>query len=148
MSRVQLALNVSNLDEAVAFYSAFFKTAPAKLRPGYANFAIGEPPLKLVLIENAASPGTINHLGVEVFSSDEVHEATAYLGQQGFATELESQSTCCHALQDKVWVEGPDHARWEVYTVLEDLHDDDLGARGGCCAPVALGSVASPSACC
>ena len=94
MSRLQLALNVSNLDDAVAFYSAFFKTEPSKIRPGYTNFAIAEPPLKLVLFENAEAPGTINHLGVEVFSTEEVVAAASYLADRGFATDVEVQTTC------------------------------------------------------
>ena len=93
MSRLQLALNVSNLDEAVDFYSKFFKTEPTKLLPGYANFAITEPPLKLVLFENSGDPGTINHLGVEVFTTDEVLDATRYLSEQGFMTDIEEKTT-------------------------------------------------------
>ena len=89
MSRIQLALNVSNLDEAITFYSKFFDTTPAKVRPGYANFAVGEPPLKLVLIEGGGEPGSINHLGVEVFSSDEVVAATKRLSDEGMATDME-----------------------------------------------------------
>jgi catechol 2,3-dioxygenase-like lactoylglutathione lyase family enzyme len=134
VSRLQLALNVSNLDEAIEFYSKFFRTEPAKIRPGYANFAIAEPPLKLVLFENAESAGTINHLGVEVFSSGEVIEATSYLSGQGFATDTEEQTTCCHAVQNKVWVDGPDASRWEVYTVLADVQSSsasDCGAQRG-----------------
>lgn len=147
MSRLQLALNVSNLDEAVAFYSAFFKTPPAKLRPGYANFAIAEPPLKLVLFENPASPGTINHLGVEVFSSDEVVDATAYLAEQGFATDVEMKTTCCHAVQDKVWVSGPDDSRWEVYTVLADANEPaEVLNDATCCVPESL--TISATTCC
>jgi catechol 2,3-dioxygenase-like lactoylglutathione lyase family enzyme len=119
MSRLQLALNVSDLDEAVDFYSKYFRTQPAKVRPGYANFAIDEPPLKLVLMEGG-EPGTINHLGVEVFSTDEVSEATRYLASQGLATEVEDQTTCCYAIQDKVWVDGPDGTSWETYVVLAD----------------------------
>ena len=134
MSRLQLALNVSDLDEAVAFYSSFFKTEPAKIRPGYANFAIEEPPLKLVLFENPTSGGTINHLGVEVFSTDEVVTATKYLAAQGMVTDVENGTTCCHALQDKVWVQGPDKQRWEVYTVLADASDHELSSDGSCCA--------------
>ncbi|MGD1013318.1 MAG: ArsI/CadI family heavy metal resistance metalloenzyme [Acidimicrobiales bacterium] len=134
MSRLQLALNVSDLDEAVAFYSSFFKTEPAKIRPGYANFAIEEPPLKLVLFENPTSGGTINHLGVEVFSTDEVVTATKYLADQGMVTDVENGTTCCHALQDKVWVQGPDKQRWEVYTVLADASDHELSSDGSCCA--------------
>lgn len=120
MSRIQLALNVADLDEAVAFYATFFHTAPAKVRPGYANFAIDEPPLKLVLIEGAGAPGSINHFGVEVFSPEEVVETTAYLNEGGLVTRVEDATTCCYALQDKVWVDGPDSAQWEVYTVLAD----------------------------
>jgi catechol 2,3-dioxygenase-like lactoylglutathione lyase family enzyme len=146
VSRLQLALNVSNLDEAVVFYSKFFKTEPAKLRPGYANFAIQEPPLKLVLFENPDVAGTINHLGVEVFSTDEVVDATKYLAAQGFVTEVEDGTICCHALQDKVWVDGPDASRWEVYTVLADAHStDSIDGVSSCCASDAVGA---PSACC
>ena len=114
MSRIQLALNVSNLEEAVDFYSRFFKSEPAKIRPGYANFAIDEPPLKLVLIENGGAPGSINHLGVEVFSQEEVQDSISYLSENGFTTDIEEETTCCYAVQDKVWVEGPDRSRWEV----------------------------------
>src|SRR6201993_2004106 len=120
MSRVQLALNVDNLDEAITFYSKLFKTAPAKLKQGYANFAIAEPPLKLVLIENPGKGGTINHLGVEVNSSEKVHEEIARLAGEGMFTEEEMGTTCCFATQDKVWVIGPAGERWEVYTVLAD----------------------------
>lgn len=120
MSRVQLALNVSNLDEAIEFYSKFFKSAPAKVRPGYANFAIEEPPLKLVLIENEGEPGSLNHLGVEVSSTEEVLESTRYLSEIGLTTRVEENASCCFALQDKVWVDGVDGSPWEVYTVLAD----------------------------
>jgi catechol 2,3-dioxygenase-like lactoylglutathione lyase family enzyme len=120
MSRIQLAVNVSDLEEAIDFYSRFFNAASAKVRPGYANFAIDDPPLKLVLIESEASPGSLNHLGVEVFSSDEVVRATKYLSDVGFETRVEENSACCFAVQDKVWVDGVDGSPWEVYTVLED----------------------------
>src|SRR5258708_4451240 len=121
MSRIQLALNVSDLDAAVAFYGKLFGAEPAKRRPGYANFAIAEPPLKLVLMENpAAGGGTLNHLGVEVESTDEVTAATRRLAGEGLATDVEENVTCCYAVQDKVWVTDPDGARWEVYTVLAD----------------------------
>jgi Glyoxalase/Bleomycin resistance protein/Dioxygenase superfamily len=120
VSRVQLAVNVSNLDEAIDFYSKFFKTEPAKIRAGYANFAIDDPPLKLVLIENEGAAGSLNHLGVEVFSTDEVITATKYLSSVGFTTRVEEGTTCCFALQDKVWVDGVDGSPWEVYTVLGD----------------------------
>src|SRR5262245_49568513 len=108
MSRVQLALNVSNLDDAVAFYSKLFATEPAKLRPGYANFAIAEPPLKLVLIEGHGEPGSLNHLGVEVESTDEVGATQLRLAAEGMATATEDAVACCYAVQDKVWVDGPD----------------------------------------
>ncbi len=149
MSRLQLALNVSNLEEAVSFYSKFFKTEPAKVRPGYANFAIGEPPLKLVLFENPAAAGTINHLGVEVFSSEEVVDATTYLGGQGFDTDIEVQTSCCHAVQDKVWVDGPDGSRWEVYTVLSDVVPSEGASESElCCVPEPLSITTKPVACC
>jgi predicted enzyme related to lactoylglutathione lyase len=120
MSRLQLALNVDNLDEAVKFYSKLFNTAPAKLRDGYANFAIADPPLKLVLLENPGSGGTINHLGVEVESSEKVHEEVVRLAGENLVTEEQIGTTCCFATQDKVWVTGPGGDRWEVYTVLGD----------------------------
>ena len=115
MSRVQLALNVDNLDEAVTFYSKLFNTAPAKRKPGYANFAVAEPPLKLVLIENPGHGGTVNHLGVEVATSARVHEEIARLSGEGLFTDEEIGTTCCFAKQDKVWVTGPAGEKWEVY---------------------------------
>jgi catechol 2,3-dioxygenase-like lactoylglutathione lyase family enzyme len=123
MSRVQLALNVSDIDAAVDFYSKLFDAAPAKRRPGYANFAIQNPPLKLVLIENAAAAGQLNHLGVEVELPVQVTEAGDRLKQTGLPIDPENQVTCCYALQDKVWVQDPDGANWEIYTVLEDSAD-------------------------
>lgn len=120
MSRVQLALNVSDLDAAVDFYSRLFATEPAKRRPGYANFAVADPPLKLVLVEGAGDPGTLNHLGVEVPDADAVTAATASLRDEGLATAVEQGVACCFAVQDKVWVDGPDGEPWEVYTVLGD----------------------------
>jgi catechol 2,3-dioxygenase-like lactoylglutathione lyase family enzyme len=121
MARVQLALNVSDLDAAVDFYSKLFSAVPAKRRPGYANFAIDEPPLKLVLLEgDAAKGGTLNHLGVEVFSADEVAQATTRLSGSGLETANEDNVSCCYAVQDKVWVDDPDGAPWEIYTVLAD----------------------------
>ncbi len=122
MSRVQLALNVSNLEQAIDFYSKLFGVGPAKVREGYANFAIAEPPLKLVLIEGAGAPGTMNHLGVEVESTDAVAQATQRISNEGLETKLEEETTCCFAVQDKVWVNGPDGEPWEVYTVLSDAN--------------------------
>ena len=122
MSRVQLALNVSNLEQAIGFYSKLFGVGPAKVREGYANFAIVEPPLKLVLIEGDGAPGTMNHLGVEVESTDAVTRATQRLSNEGLETKVEEETTCCFAVQDKVWVNGPDGEPWEVYTVLSDAN--------------------------
>ncbi|MEY3389333.1 MAG: hypothetical protein RLZ74_939 [Actinomycetota bacterium] len=122
MSRVQLALNVSNLEQAIDFYSKLFGVGPAKVREGYANFAIAEPPLKLVLIEGDGAPGTMNHLGVEVESTDAVAQATQRISNEGLETKLEEETTCCFAVQDKVWVNGPDGEPWEVYTVLSDAN--------------------------
>ena len=134
MSRVQLALNVSNLDQAIAFYSKLFDAEPAKVRPGYANFAINEPPLKLVLLEGAGEPGSINHLGVEVFSTDDVVHAAGRLAALGMATDVEKSTTCCYAVQDKVWIEGPDAWRWEIYTVIANATGDQgLGGDERCC---------------
>jgi catechol 2,3-dioxygenase-like lactoylglutathione lyase family enzyme len=121
VSRVQLALNVADLDEAVDFYRRLFGTDPAKVREGYANFAIADPPLKLVLVEAHGAPGTLNHLGIEVESSDEVRTATARLSADGVATATEDDVTCCFARQDKVWTEAPDGEPWEIYTVLADV---------------------------
>jgi catechol 2,3-dioxygenase-like lactoylglutathione lyase family enzyme len=142
MSRVQLALNVSDIDSAIEFYSKLFGVGPAKVREGYANFAIEEPPLKLVLIAGGGTPGTLNHLGVEVGSSDEVGAAIARLQSQGLATDVEEQTTCCFAVQDKVWVSGPDAEPWEVYTVLADaavMHPVEAGSgaptEAACCTP-------------
>lgn len=156
MSRVQLALNVDDLQKAVVFYSKLFDVEPTKVKPGYANFAIAEPPLKLVLLENPGKGGTINHLGVEVESSTKVHEEIARLTGEGLFTDKEIGTTCCFATQDKVWATGPAGEKWEVYTVLADSdafgtrpqHLDDPAAAGGgdCCAS----SVDEPSgaSCC
>ena len=140
MSRTQLALNVDNLDEAITFYSKLFNTEPAKVKPGYANFAIAEPPLKLVLLENPGKGGTINHLGVEVESSEKVHAEIARLTGEGLFTDEELGTTCCFATQDKVWVTGPAGEKWEVYTVLADSETFgsspqhlNLQSEGGVC---------------
>jgi catechol 2,3-dioxygenase-like lactoylglutathione lyase family enzyme len=162
MSRVQLALNVSDLSEAIEFYSKLFDAEPAKVRPGYANFAITEPPLKLVLIEHASARGTgvtgaLNHLGIEVPSPEDVRSATGRLSSKGLSTDFEEQTTCCYAVQDKVWVSDPDGAPWEVYTVLEDAPlDSGLAGDGRCCQPaegedttkIAGVAFASPGRCC
>jgi len=141
VSRAQLALNVDDLDEAIAFYSVLFGRPPSKIKPGYANFAVTDPPLKLVLIENSGQGGTLNHLGVEVDSSGAVDDEIARLSDAGMVTEEESKTTCCFATQDKVWVTGPDGERWEVYTVLADSEsfgpeshaDESSDAECRCC---------------
>jgi catechol 2,3-dioxygenase-like lactoylglutathione lyase family enzyme len=120
MPRIQLALNVDNLAEAVAFYSKLFNTQPAKLKEGYANFAVADPPLKLVLLENPGNGATLNHLGVEVESTNLVHDEIARLAGEGVFTQKQIGTTCCFATQDKVWVTGPGGEKWEVYTVLAD----------------------------
>lgn len=153
MSRVQLALNVSDLDAAVEFYSKLFATQPAKRRPGYANFAVADPPLKLVLIENAEArgagvEGALNHLGVEVASPGEVAEATDRLAGRGLATLEQSGTTCCYAVQDKVWVEDPDGAAWEVYTVLADAPLESGRSGDGTCCDGRAVEPASAQACC
>ena len=142
MSRAQLALNVNDLDDAITFYSKLFNTAPAKVKPGYANFAVSEPPLKLVLIENPGHGGTLNHLGVEVESSDAVHTEIGRLTNEGLFTDEELGTTCCFAAQDKVWVTGPAGEKWEVYTVLAD--SESFGAD----SPVPSNSDGTGSPCC
>jgi len=140
MSRVQLALNVESLDDAVDFYRKLFATEPAKRRPGYANFVIADPPLKLVLIEGTAQiPGTLNHLGVEFESTEAVAAAQTQLAGHGLVTDVEDDVTCCFAIQDKVWVSSPEGVPWEFYTVLADA--DSMGD-----GPAAAGPDAS--ACC
>jgi catechol 2,3-dioxygenase-like lactoylglutathione lyase family enzyme len=144
VSRVQLALRVADLDAAVDFYSRLFDTAPAKRRPGYANFAVAEPPLKLVLLEgDAGEPTRMDHLGVEVPSTDEVAEATARLAGAGLATRVEGNTTCCYAVQDKVWVTGPGGEPWEVYTVTGDARPDLEGRT-----EAGLSVVAGDDSCC
>lgn len=139
MSRVQLALNVTDLEAAIGFYSKLFDSSPAKVRPGYANFAIAEPPLKLVLVENpsargAGVEGALNHLGVEVETPEEVTAASVRLSGEGLATLDEEATTCCFAVQDKVWVEDPDGAAWELYTVLSDVPEESgLPGDEACC---------------
>ncbi len=120
MPRLQLALNVSDIDAAIDFYSKLFGTEPAKRRPGYANFAIAEPPLKLVLFENPSATGKLNHLGIEVESSTQVEQASDRFQQANLTVRSENHTTCCYALQDKIWVTDPDGDEWEVYTVLKD----------------------------
>jgi len=151
MSRVQLALRVADLDGSIEFYRKLFGTEPAKVRPGYANFAIAEPPLKLVLIEGAAGEDTrLDHLGVEVGASDEVAAATGRLAAAGLATLAEQDTACCYAVQDKVWVHGPGGEPWEVYVVKGDA--DTLSKTAGegesCSCGISGGQTATATAAC
>jgi catechol 2,3-dioxygenase-like lactoylglutathione lyase family enzyme len=159
MSRVQLALRVADLEASVEFYSTLFDTAPAKRRPGYANFAITEPPLKLVLLEGQPGEETrMDHLGVEVESTDLVNQAHHRLADAGLATRPEDETTCCYAVQDKVWVTGPGKEPWEVYTVKADARPDlegktslelsEVGGDGSCCTNVDDNTDAADPACC
>jgi catechol 2,3-dioxygenase-like lactoylglutathione lyase family enzyme len=165
MSRLQLALNVHDIDEAVTFYSSLFDTAPAKRRPGYANFAVANPPLKLVLFENPEQTGTLNHLGIERESVEQVEAEADRLEAAGLALDVEDDVVCCYARQDKHWVTGPDGQKWENYVVLADAHpelegetgldgdaaalalrDDTVPVNGGCCADASTGAAGAPDA--
>jgi lactoylglutathione lyase len=161
MSRVQLALNVDDIDAAVTFYSRLFNAEPAKRRPGYANYALDEPALKLVLIKNPGHGGSLNHLGVEVASTEEVVAAARRFAAEGMSTRREDGTTCCYALQDKVWVTGPGGEQWEVYTVLADAGAELEGksaaeldlvpavaSGGGCCGTATDAAGATPPAAC
>ncbi|MFJ1703233.1 ArsI/CadI family heavy metal resistance metalloenzyme [Kitasatospora sp. NPDC088346] len=149
MSRVQLALRVADLEASIAFYTKLFATEPAKRRPGYANFAVTDPPLKLVLIEGAAGEETrLDHLGVEVTAPDQVAAAADRLKEAGLATFEENDTSCCYALQDKVWVHGPGKEPWEVYVVKADadrLGRSAIGGGDACCTSVEHGSRATPT---
>ena len=134
MSRLQLALNVDNVTEAVEFYQTLFDAAPAKIRPGYANFALTDPPLKLVLIESPGAGGGINHLGVEHESTQQVGAELSRLTQADLVGEVELDTTCCYAKQDKFWLnQAPDGSQWEVYAVLEDSPTFFGDGSDGCC---------------
>jgi catechol 2,3-dioxygenase-like lactoylglutathione lyase family enzyme len=154
MSRVQLALRVSDLEGSIAFYSKLFGTEPAKRRPGYANFAITEPPLKLVLIEGAPDqPTVMDHLGVEVETTDAVAAAATRLAGEGLPTLEENDTSCCYAVQDKVWVHGPGAEPWEVYVVKADAAAMSPAQDSDCCVPAAVHGVPTPAdttvkACC
>jgi catechol 2,3-dioxygenase-like lactoylglutathione lyase family enzyme len=126
MSRVQLALNVADLDASIEFYTKLFGTEPAKIRDGYANFAIADPPLKLILFTGMGDPGSLNHVGVEVESTDEVAAVIARTEAAGMRQEVQEQTSCCYAVQDKTWVKGPDND-WEFYTVLDDAPEMACG---------------------
>ena len=147
MARVQLALNVAELDSAIDFYSQLFRTEPHKVRPGYANFEVDDPPLKLVLIENGRG-GDLNHLGVEVESTGQVVAETQRLGGLGHELEIEDAVVCCHAEQDKVWVRDPAGLRWEVYTITDDQPPAETITliEDTCCAEQNIACGAEPSA--
>jgi len=156
-ARIQLALNVKDLDAAVAFYTKMFGTEPAKIRPGYANFAVANPPLKLVLFEGAEE-GTINHLGVEVSSSEEVIEAETRLIEAGLETTGIDNTVCCYAEKTETWLHGPDATRWEWYVrhgdadQLENTIIDNANSASAsditCCPTVAKDAAPSPTICC
>jgi catechol 2,3-dioxygenase-like lactoylglutathione lyase family enzyme len=152
MSRVQLALRVGDLEGSIAFYSKLFGTEPAKLRPGYANFAIAEPALKLVLLEGEPGQATVmDHLGVEVETTGQVSEASKRLTGEGLETVTEDDTTCCYAVQDKVWVHGPGQEPWEVYTVKADSRTFGVesAAPATCGTPDAeTGQATQPAGCC
>jgi catechol 2,3-dioxygenase-like lactoylglutathione lyase family enzyme len=152
MSRVQLALRVADLEGSIAFYSKLFGAEPAKRRPGYANFAIAEPPLKLVLLEGTpGEPTRMDHLGVEVETTGEVTAAASRLAAEGLTTATEEDTACCYAIQDKVWVTGPGAEPWEVYVVKADSDILDKPADSACCVPGADSAGATQpaaTACC
>ena len=159
MSRVQLALRVADLDAAVDFYARLFDAVPAKRRPGYANFAIAEPPLKLVLLEGEPGEATrMDHLGVEVPTTGEVTAAATRLADAGLATRPEENTTCCYAVQDKVWVTGPGSEPWEIYTVKADARPDlegrtqaeltAIAGDGSCCTTTESENAVPAAACC
>ncbi len=155
MSRVQLALRVSDLDAAIDFYSKLFVSPPSKIRPGYANFAIADPPLKLVLVESPASRGrgadhALDHLGVEVEGAAQVAQASSRLSGEGLATSEEHGTTCCYAVQDKVWVADLDATPWEIYTVLADAPGDaeSRGAASGMCCELRRQGATTAKSCC
>src|SRR6202046_4861836 len=149
--RVQLALNVNNLEESIAFYSRLFGTEPAKRRPGYANFAIAEPPLKLVLLENPGRGGSLNHLGVEVADISAVDAEQTRLAATGLDLADERDTTCCYAKQDKFWIkDAPNGESWEFYTVLDDSATFyGAGDSQACCGAAAVSAeTAEGTACC
>ena len=131
--RLQLALNVPDLRAAVSYYSKLFATEPHKIRDGYANFAIDEPPLKLVLFENAETPDRLNHLGVEVMEPEQLGQALQRLTEAGLVDEVQREETCCHATQDKVWSRAPDGTRWEWYRITDDQPAPKPASGSGTC---------------
>ena len=131
--KLQLALNVRDIDEAVAYYSKLFDAEPHKRRQGYANFAIEQPPLKLVLFENPNAPERLNHLGVEVFGADQIEKASQRLDAAGLLDEIQRKETCCHATQDKLWSHEPQGLHWEWYRITDDDPREGIDALGTRC---------------
>ena len=131
--KLQLALNVRDIDEAVAYYSKLFDAEPHKRRQGYANFAIEQPPLKLVLFKNPNAPERLNHLGVEVFGADQIEKASQRLDAAGLLDEIQRKETCCHATQDKLWSHEPQGLRWEWYRITDDDPREGIDALGTRC---------------
>jgi catechol 2,3-dioxygenase-like lactoylglutathione lyase family enzyme len=148
MSRLQLALNVNDIDAAVDFYSTLFNTTPVKRRPGYANLVVDNPPLKLVLFENPAQTGTLNHLGVERDSMEEVEAEADRLEAAGLTLDVEGDVVCCYARQEKHWVTGPDGQKWENYVVLADAHPELEGKTAADLALIESGEIPSDGGCC
>ena len=134
--RVQLALNVTDIDASVAFYSKMFDAEPVKTKPGYANFAIENPPLKLVLFEDAEAGGSLNHLGVEVETGEQVEAAEARIAGEGIETSGVDETLCCYAAKTETWVEGPDN-KWEWYVKNSDVDTPDFVSltTGSTCCP-------------
>jgi len=147
MSRVQLALNVADLDASIAFYTKLFGTEPAKIREGYANFAIADPPLKLVLFTGMGEPGSLNHIGVEVETPEEVAAVIARTEANGMEQKIQEKTSCCFAVQDKTWVKGPEND-WEFYTVLADAPAMSCGIEDAATAPAPGEAAEASSACC
>jgi catechol 2,3-dioxygenase-like lactoylglutathione lyase family enzyme len=144
--RLQLALNVNDIGQAISFYSKLFGTEPAKVRPGYANFAIADPPLKLVLLENPGQGGSLNHLGVEVSDAETVVDEQERLAEVGLAPAAASETTCCYAKQDKFWVQGaPDGEDWEIYTVLADSQTFYAEGPGEQCCDTGASQASEPA---
>ena len=156
LSLFHFTLNVASLEASIDFYTKLFGTEPHKIEPGYANFAIAEPPLKLVLFEGGGEPGSLNHLGVVVETTEEVADTDARLRGEGVDTITQDATTCCHAVQDKTWATDPSGRAWEVYTILDDKPPADavdepapVGTTA-CCGPEAVnvGGGQQATSCC
>ncbi|GEL20984.1 ArsI/CadI family heavy metal resistance metalloenzyme [Pseudonocardia asaccharolytica] len=149
-TRIQLALNVDDLAEATAFYTRLFGVGPHKVRDGYANFAVADPPLKLVLIENPGATERLNHLGVEASTPDDVATALARFRADGLETTVAERDLCCHAVQEKVFVAAPDvpHGWWEYYSVTDDNPDNPDNQTTSVCAASCAAQDTADATCC